>query len=109
MTAQQTHEKNLAWIDEALEISREDDAETGRMYGWDNFESNGTKSLRANRKVLERHGPQSQNPLVADFYGGEIEVVCDSCFEPSEDGESPCSIAFPCLTYTDITEGLGIK
>ena len=86
----ETHEKNLAWIEgEIKSISEQFISDEGY-----------TNSLRANRKTLERHGPenvvdwnQNTTPMERDDY-----PQCREC----QDG------VFPCTTYTDITEGLGI-
>ena len=73
----ETHEKNLAWIDEEIKsISEQFISDEGY-----------TNSLRANRKVLGRHAPHM------------------SYFTPPC---RTCNGKFPCQTYTDITEGLGI-
>ena len=79
----ETHEKNLAWIDERV--------------GWLIEGEVFTRSMRANRKVMERHGP--------DEYGS-----CSVCLGIWQNGSPlPVSTDFPCYTYTDITDGLGIS
>ena len=98
MNPTETHEKNLAWIDER----REENRLRGNMFtNW--IDPIKESSLSANRKTLERHGPVLQEIDSTDFPN---EFVCLVCFEVSEIGI--CSIDFPCPTYTDITEGLGI-
>ena len=85
----ETHEKNLAWIDKQIDLytfalrQSMDDSEF-------NATSSGRKSLRANRKVLERHRPRNE--------------FCDSCSRSAGRG-----ITFPCQTYVDVTDGLGIS
>lgn len=133
MTAQQTHEKNLAWIDERI--------------GWLEEGPFAINSLRANRKVLERHGPEiryvvneeggsydTEEEALDSFVGAfdspaEEElarseakeclttfVVCLECAEINRSAMDNADewvylpeVYYPCPTYTDITEGLGIK
>ncbi len=86
MTAQQTHERNLAWIDYAV-----------GSIGTTTSTSNAMKymnSLRANRAVLERHGPDEMNE-------------CRECRGQADHYDAGKD--YPCPTTTDITEGLGIK
>ena len=93
MTPLETHAKNLAWIDEEIEYM-----ERGREFMLiAPFIRKGIPPLTANRKVLERHGP--------DKYGD-----CRSCINWFDNGTPViCGITYPCPTTTDISEGLGIE
>ena len=77
----ETHEKNLAWIDTRIRLATQLDALAARIL---------INSLTANRAVLERHGPRNE--------------FCDSCSRSAGRG-----ITFPCQTYTDVRDGLGIS
>ena len=86
MNPTEAHEKNLAWIDKQIDLytfalrQSMDDSEF-------NATSSGRKSLRANRKTLVRHAPHM----------GYFVPPCRTCNE-----------TFPCDTYTDVRDGLGI-
>ena len=88
MTPLETHAKNLAWIDgRIVTVGMRDCAlDLVRAY---------IASLTANRKVLERHAPEKHcgQPRCENNY------VCTE----------GCLSFFPCPTYTDVQEGLGIK
>lgn len=96
MTAQQTHEKNLAWIDTLIAQYEYTLSDSLDMNGYDGV-AEGLASLRANRKVLERHGPDEN---------GECSDCKNYYFSPTA---MPIGVSYPCPTYTDITEGLGIE
>ena len=86
----ETHAKYLAWID----ARREENRLRGNMFtNW--IDPIKESSLSANRKVLELHAP--------NISGVECSVCVVPCFEHPAD-----KVTFPCQTYTDITEGLGI-
>ena len=98
MTPLEAHEKYLAWIDGLLKVSKKHDAKlTFGNTSHPDWASTETNSLTANRKVLERHAPSEKKIRVAK--NGKIveAIICD------------CGVGtFPCPTYTDITDGLGI-
>lgn len=105
MTPLETHAKNLAWIDNCINKSREVHKEGEiRVLVLRELYIN---ALRANRKVLERHAPREREttPTPNDPFWYKIE--CSSCVEHETLTEWIYS-PFPCLTYTDITKGLGI-
>ena len=92
----ETHEKYLAWIDEEIR-------KLERFYPFGSFgriltHEIPSNSLRANRKVLERHGP------IRIYRTQDFEcAVCPN--EELIDTKYP----FPCLTYVDVRDGLGIE
>ena len=91
----ETHEKNLAWIDKQIDLytfalrQSMDDSEF-------NATSSGRKSLRANRKVLERHGPR----VIGFRYSDNVPTGYEC---------SACQVVYPCPNTTDITDELGIE
>ena len=101
----ETHEKNLAWIDN----------EEAKHY-YSNHEQDQTntncielKSFRANRKTLERHAPIEMHAYIIGYQGARTlpdhYYICGSCYDPIDEGPSD----FPCPTYTDVLDGLGIS
>lgn len=161
MTAQQTHEKNLAWIDEQVATLVASIARHKAFIHNDSMSSLKLKpaidqqiaeneltlaSLRANRKVLERHGAEVRyvvsedggsfdteeealDSFIGAFDSPEEEelarseakaclttfVICSECaginnsaMEDADEWVYLPEVYFPCNSYTDITEGLGI-
>ena len=87
----ETHEKYLAWIDKKILF-------IGHLVSPINnlLIKEYVNSLRANRKVLERHVPLER-------YRGQ-PWVCRTC----RDGDGCLEFDFPCPTYIDVRDGLGI-
>ena len=133
----ETHEKNLAWVDDEIKsISEQFISDEGY-----------TNSLRANRKTLERHGPETRYVVSDD--GGSFDTeeealdsfigafdspaeeelarseakaclttftLCSACAEINNSAMEDADewvylpeVYFPCPTYTDISDGLGIS
>ena len=84
----ETHEKNLAWIDERMNALTNGGS---LILDLSSMRHDFYRSLQTNRKTLERHGP--------DEWG-----ECRCCVDGQENG-----IKFPCPTYTDVRDGLGIS
>ena len=98
-TPLETHAKNLEWIDEDIKTIESIREHMGDYeYGLCGYKMV-LPYLRTNRKVLELHKP---------FHYRFREWVCETCLSgyKADDFEPP--YAFPCLTYSTITQGLGI-
>lgn len=100
MTAQQTHERNLAWIDRAIRIA-ESDIKSGNGIGT-MTEETCLASLRANRKVLERHGPDKRYSNDPPLCG----ACCEDTNDPEWDSDSLQRVDYPRPTADLIISGV---